>query len=545
MNEHTSASAASIAARIAASLLPTLLVISSGCRSTGTSQVDPRRELSDLEIVDCIVEGAVRQMGTRFVYQEPPRMARVSEYECATLGGTFVAFDPAKPDAVIARWLPFAEKGDPEAQHRLGLLYEGVTGATPDYARAAHWYGEAAKAGHRESMYALSVLYEKGLGVEKNLLEALNLYRQASGIGNDSLMLSSDAYAQIDETRRTLTAEIATLRTQRDALRKEVARAKPAPAPKPPAPPQSEALVALAGDLDRQLAEKQKALDGLPSYRLLDRSRAGSPAHFDFPEVPRKRLGTKAVGQYYALVIGNNHYSHMPALSTPHNDAKVIADLLSAQYGFSTQVLLDADEEQIKRSIYSLTMAAHDEDNVLIYFAGHGHMAKVSERSRLRGYWLPTNADEDQDVNWIDNWWVTDHLDAAKARRALVIADSCYGGVFSTDLPIGPVARLPALAESDLAKKLARRSRFVLASGGAAPVIDAASPTAQHSMFAGAFIDVLQSNTGAMSIVELYGRVFDKMYGSSAGAKLGQEPELRVIRAAGHQSEGDFFFVRN
>jgi hypothetical protein len=45
--------------------------------------------------------------------------------------------------------------------------------------------------------------------------------------------------------------------------------------------------------------------------------------------------------------------------------------------------------------------------------------------------------------------------------------------------------------------------------------------------------------------VETYGRVFDQMYASSAGAKLSQEPELRVIRAAGHQSEGDFFFVRN
>jgi uncharacterized protein len=533
------------ATRIAAAVL----LLSTGCRSTGTDRVDPQRKLSEIEIVDCIVEGAVRQMGTRFVYQEPPRMARVSEFECATLGGTFTAYDPAKPDAVIARWLPFAEKGDVEAQHRLGLLYEGVMGAPPDYAKAAHWYGEAAKAGHRESMYALSVLYEKGLGVEKDLLKAINLYRQASGLENDSLMLSSEAYAQIDQTRRELTEEIATLRTQRDALRQEVAMAKPA-APKRGAPPKPEPapreapLVALASDLDRQLGEKQRALDALPSYRLLDRSHAGAAAHLDFPAVPRKQLGAKAVGHYYALVIGNNHYAHMPALKTPHSDAKAIAELLSTQYGFRVQLLLDADEEQIKRSIYSLTQAAHDDDNVLIYFAGHGYMAKVSERSRLRGYWLPTNADEDQDVNWVDNWWITDHLDAAKARRALVIADSCYGGVFSTDLPIGPVAKLPALAEGDLAKKLARRSRFVLASGGAAPVIDAASPTAEHSTFAGALLEVLRSNTGAMSIVELYGRVFDKMY-ASAGAKLSQEPELRVIRAAGHQGEGDFFFVRD
>jgi hypothetical protein len=402
-----------IAARITAA---SLMLVTFGCRSTGTNRVDPQRKLSELEIVDCTVEGAVRQIGTSFVYQEPPRLARVSEFECASLGGTFVAYDPAQPNVVIGRWLPFAEKGDVDAQHRLGLLYEGVMGAEPDYAKAAHWYGEAAKAGHRESMYALAVLYEKGLGVERDLLKALNLYRQASGIENDSLMLSSDAYAQIDEARRTLSAEIETLTAQRDALKDQVAHAKPAQQPKTAAPPRSAALVALAGDLDRKLAEKRDALDKLPSYRLLDRSRAGAAPRFDFPAVPKKRLGTKAVGQYYALVIGNNNYTHMPRLSTPHNDAKTIAEILSTQYGFSTQLLLDADEEQIKRSIYSLTLTAHDEDNVLIYFAGHGHMAKMSERSRLRGYWLPTNADENQDVNWVGQ--LVDHRSSRRRASA-------------------------------------------------------------------------------------------------------------------------------
>ena len=172
-------------------------------------------------------------------------------------------------------------------------------------------------------------------------------------------------------------------------------------------------------------------------------------------------------------------------------------------------------------------------------------MDKPSQRARLRGYWLPTNADQNQDVNWVDNWWVTDHLDAAKARRALVIADSCYGGVFSADLPIGPVTPLPPLGEKDLEKKLERRSRFVLASGGVAPAIDAATPTAEHSIFADALIEVLQQNSGSMSVVELYGRVFDQMYASLQHAGLEQEPELKVIRAAGHESEGDFLFVAN
>jgi hypothetical protein len=46
-----------------------------------------------------------------------------------------------------------------------------------------------------------------------------------------------------------------------------------------------------------------------------------------------------------------------------------------------------------------------------------------------------------------------------------------------------------------------------------------------------------------MSVIELYGRIFDRMYEGLSAVGLEQEPELRVIRAAGHQSDGDFYFV--
>ena len=111
-----------------------------------------------------------------------------------------------------------------------------------------------------------------------------------------------------------------------------------------------------------------------------------------------------------------------------------------------------------------------------------------------------------------------------------MIADSCYGGVFSSDLPLGPMAELPAIKDADLERKLERRGRFVLASGGVAPVLDQHSEGAKHSVFARAFIGVLEESEGAVSVIELYGRVFDRMYD---------------VRAAGHESEGDFFFVAN
>lgn len=522
-----------------------------GCASGGPSgspdsdakTVDLRRKLSDLNIVDCIVEGRTFGIGSNFTYLEPPRMARLSEFECASLGGTFVLYDPTAPDEVIARWLPFAEKGNAVAQHRLGLLYEGVMGAEPNYEKAAYWYGEAVKSGHRESMYALSILYEKGLGVERDMLKSLNLYRQASGLEKDSLMLSSEAYRQIDAAKAGLSQEIEKLAAQRDALQDQARRLEKEAARENTA--RVRALEELASSLTKEVEQKETNLASLPTYRLLTRTKVGTVTKFDFPPLPARTLRKRGMGKFYALIIGNNNYDRLPVLKTPHNDAKRIAEILSSRYGFSTQVLLDANEEEIKRAIDNLDETVGADDNLLIYFAGHGQIRKAAERSRLRGYWLPTNADAEQDINWVDNWWITDHLDAAKAKRALVIADSCYGGIFSTDLPIGPVTQLPPLAAGDFDKKLARRSRFVLASGGKAPVIDAAEPSADHSVFAGALIRILEENQGAMSIVELYGRVFDRMYDQLTALGLSQEPELRVIRAAGHQGEGDFFFVAN
>lgn len=516
-----------------------------GCAGTGGPTA--KRDLSELEIVECIVEGAVRQMGRNFAYQEPPRMARVTEAACAAMGGSFVLFDPAKPESAIEKWLPFAERGDADAQFRLGQIYEGVMGAEPDHARAAYWYAKGAEQGHRRSTYSLSTLYEKGLGVEKDVLRALELYRQASGLEGDRLMLSSTAAREIEAARATLGAEIAGLKTQRDALSAQVEEMRRAQAAASHSAQNLEALQALVDDLSVKLAEREEVLDGIPAFRMLDPNAGRTQlTRFDFPDLPQQMMRTRVVGRFYALVIGNNEYEQLEDLQTPHNDARRIAQLLTEKYGFATRLLLDANEEEIKRAIHRLNDVADEDDNVLIYFAGHGLLrGETSEPDRRKGYWLPINADAEQDVNWVDNWWVTNHLDAGKARRALVIADSCYGGVFSTDLPIGPVTELPPIGERDFERKLDRRGRFVLASGGVAPVLDATSAEAEHSVFANAFIDILENSRGSMSVIEIYGRLFDRMYEALRDTGINQEPELRVIRAAGHESEGDFFFVRN
>ena len=46
------------------------------------------------------------------------------------------------------------------------------------------------------------------------------------------------------------------------------------------------------------------------------------------------------------------------------------------------------------------------DDNLLIYYAGHGYVDEETEE----GYWLPVDAVEDDPVDWISNSTITTML---------------------------------------------------------------------------------------------------------------------------------------
>ena len=55
--------------------------------------------------------------------------------------------------------------------------------------------------------------------------------------------------------------------------------------------------------------------------------------------------------QYRALVIGNNRYAAMAQLTTAVNDAREISRVLRDEFGFETELLLDADRGRIMRAL--------------------------------------------------------------------------------------------------------------------------------------------------------------------------------------------------
>ncbi|HUR45046.1 MAG TPA: tetratricopeptide repeat protein [Candidatus Saccharimonadales bacterium] len=78
---------------------------------------------------------------------------------------------------------PLAEKGNPDAQFKLGqALTSG--GKSSDYEKAAKWLRMAADQGHAGAQIALAELYEAGRGVAKDYAAAMELYQKAANNGS-------------------------------------------------------------------------------------------------------------------------------------------------------------------------------------------------------------------------------------------------------------------------------------------------------------------------------------------------------------------------
>src|SRR3954451_4661275 len=87
--------------------------------------------------------------------------------------------------ATAARELrPVAERGDAEAQYRLGLMYEFGKGFATDKAQSLAWLKKAAAQGHAAAEVELGVIYVSGDGVKQDEVAAVEWFRKAATQGN-------------------------------------------------------------------------------------------------------------------------------------------------------------------------------------------------------------------------------------------------------------------------------------------------------------------------------------------------------------------------
>ena len=79
---------------------------------------------------------------------------------------------------------PLAEKGDAEAQYRIGLMYNYGKGYPQDRKQGLAWLRKSATQGHVAAQQELGVIYVNGEGVPKDDKEAVSWFRKAADQGN-------------------------------------------------------------------------------------------------------------------------------------------------------------------------------------------------------------------------------------------------------------------------------------------------------------------------------------------------------------------------
>ncbi|MBT2971029.1 MAG: hypothetical protein B6D72_16845 [gamma proteobacterium symbiont of Ctena orbiculata] len=275
----------------------------------------------------------------------------------------------------------------------------------------------------------------------------------------------------------------------------------------------------------------------IPKLRYAVNAEDQAGATSDVRKSTRRIAGQVDFGNYHALVIGNNQYKHFPSLLSASVDARETAELLRTKYGFKTTTLIDATRYDMLSALNNLRETLTENDNLLIYYAGHGELDRVN----LRGYWLPVDAEPNSTANWISNIAITDILNAMTAKHILVVADSCYSG----SLTRSSMARLESGMSDEVKTKWLKvmaktRSRTVLTSGGLKPVLDQGG--GQHSVFAKSFLRTLADNESILEAYRLFRSLAKEVQQTASKFGIDQIPEYAPIKHGGHEA-GEFFFI--
>ncbi|MBO0857839.1 MAG: PD40 domain-containing protein [Chloracidobacterium sp.] len=239
-------------------------------------------------------------------------------------------------------------------------------------------------------------------------------------------------------------------------------------------------------------------------------------------------------GRYHALLIAVQQYDHpnVNGLDYPVSDAQRIERELTSRYTFDPRnvtLLKNPDRRSILDALDLMTEKLKPEDNLLIFYAGHGYW----DEDRKQGYWLPRDAMRERRADWISNSDLRDAIRGIKARHILLVSDACFaGGIFLAREAFGPASS--AVAELDNLP-----SRTAMTSGALTTVPD-------RSVFVEYLIKGLGDNAEErLPALELFGKIRLPVINNSSPQRDGSRPTPRygTIFEAGDEG-GDFIFVR-
>lgn len=241
------------------------------------------------------------------------------------------------------------------------------------------------------------------------------------------------------------------------------------------------------------------------------------------------------IGKYYALIIGVNKYTgSWTPLQNAVSDAKAIETLLKTKYKFDNfQTLYDAQatREGIITQLEWLTANAKEQDNVFIYYSGHGEY----KQDLNKGFWVPVDATTNTSTSkYISNSDLQNLLGGIKSKHTLLVADACFSG----DIFRGNTVSVPFEESEKYYKEVhGLSSRQAMTSGGIEPVMDGGKDG--HSVFAYYFLKAMNENEKKyMDVAQIYNKIKIPVINNSE-----QSPKLAPVKNTGDEG-GQFIFIK-
>jgi WD40 repeat protein len=238
-------------------------------------------------------------------------------------------------------------------------------------------------------------------------------------------------------------------------------------------------------------------------------------------------------GSRLALVVATGTYADLGLrqLRAPAQDAENLAQVLAAPDigGFAVTTVIDQSAHQIRLAVEDFLAGRGTGDLMLVYLSCHGLLD-----ARRRLYFAATDTRKDRlGATGVEAAWVLDQLEHCRARRQILILDSCFSGAFAHG----------AKGEADLGLQerfLGQgRGRVVLTASTATEYSFEGDPTnaanPSGSVFTAALVQGLRTGAadtdhdGLVSVDDAYAYVFDQV--QAAGAA--QTPQRWLYGAEG------------
>ena len=196
-------------------------------------------------------------------------------------------------------------------------------------------------------------------------------------------------------------------------------------------------------------------------------------------------------GVNYFLGIAIDNYKTWPPLFNAKNDVISFSKLMEQKFGYQSAnfILLQdtaATRKNIIRQIRSFLVKIKPNDNVIIYFSGHGNKDQLTDGDY---YFIPSDGEADDISSAVKSTDIIDNFKNIKAKNCLLIMDACFSGLITNS--VNNNQRISLLNSNKNLSDLP--SKWIITSGRATKVSDGIAGT--NSPFASVMINYLKENT--------------------------------------------------